>query len=509
MNARMILNENSKKHPSHWGQKKTCRIFLFITAIAWALLYLPNLSTTPRWYSDETQTLGCGQDLVEGVFANRAVFNTYINPQFCYQPGYVFVVGLASKWGDRQISWPRLINSLMALGIALASITILGRRIGYTSGLLIALIFLTYEQTVIHFRWVYAHNAAALGFFICFACQCLRTSRKRSWQSGCGLAIAAASHPLALHAGLAAFLNRWKKPSAWVPTFLPPLLVGILCLSPILVWNFHWWWNDLHDLKDFYELYSRENGSGWQWPLNLFRFLTQDALHLFAALALIQCFFTRIRPIALGALVILALLTKNRQNLTLFYYQAVVVLPLLISCLGYGLVLIQRKFLGHHRWTRWAPFLLPFFLFINVGPKVWESRLVSRNDPWVVQSVQDHQKAADWLNQHTMKDDLVICHWNIGWLLRCRNADPLMCVAWEGMTTSTYEKGLPRERFRYDADIRQARFFVLTDIDRIWTLGQPNVQSIFNEKNLSGWQPVFQSGTCVILAPPFAQIEGR
>jgi hypothetical protein len=146
--------------------------------------YLPNLSTTPRWYSDETQTLGCGQDLVEGVFANRAVFNTYINPQFCYQPGYVFVAGLASKWGDRQIVWPRLINSLLALGIAITSITILGRRIGYTSGLLIALIFLSYEQAVIHFRWVYAHNAAALGFFICFACQCLGVTRKRSWQSG-------------------------------------------------------------------------------------------------------------------------------------------------------------------------------------------------------------------------------------------------------------------------------------------------------------------------------------
>lgn len=509
MKAEMGQNQNFKRHGSRWGRKKTCRIFLCVAAIVWGLLYLPNLSTTPRWYSDETQTLGCGQDLVEGVFANRAVFNTYINPQFCYQPGYVFIVGLASKWGDRQIGWPRLINSLLALGIALTSITVLGRRIGYTCGLLIALIFLSYDQTVIHFRWVYAHNAAALGVFICFACQCLGASRKRSWQSGWGLAIAAASHPLALHAGLAAILNRVKKPSTWLPTFLPPLLVGVLCLSPILAWNFHWWWADLHDLKDFYESYSRENGSGWQWPLNLYRFLTLDVLHLFAALALIQCFFTPIRPIALAALVILALLTKNRQNLTLFYYQAVVVLPLLISCLGHGLVLIQRKFLRHHRWTRWVPFLLPFFLFINVSPKVWGNRLVSKNDPWVVQSVQDHQNSADWLNQHTTKDDLVICHWNIGWLLRCKNADPLMCVVWEGMTTSTYEKGLPRERFRYDADIRQARFLVLTDIDRIWSLGQPNVQSIFNEKNLSGWRPVFQSGTCLILAPPNISVEGR
>ena len=148
MRKGVVLDKNSKKHAFRWGRKKTCRFFICIAVVVWGLLYLPYLPTTPRWYSDETQTLGCGQDLVEGVFANRAVFNTFINPQFCYQPGYVLVVGLASKWGDRQIVWPRLINSLLALGIALASITVLGRRIGYTSGLLISLIFLTYEQSL-------------------------------------------------------------------------------------------------------------------------------------------------------------------------------------------------------------------------------------------------------------------------------------------------------------------------------------------------------------------------
>lgn len=135
--------------------------------------------------------------------------------------------------------------------------------------------------------------------------------------------------------------------------------------------------------------------------------------------------------------------------------------------------------------------------------------LVSRNDPWVVRSNQDHQKTADWLNQHVRSDDLVICHWNIGWLLKCQSADPMMCVAWDGLSTFTYEKGLPRDRFRYDADVRRARYFVLTDIDRIWTLGQPNVQTIFNEATLSKWTPVFQSGSCLVFRSPTFFSEAR
>jgi len=484
------------------NRKVLRRVTLLLILIVWGALYLPNLSNSPRWYGDETITLGCGQDLVKGLFTNRAVWNTYINPQFCYQPGYVLLVGLASTLSDREIAWPRLLNSLTALGIAWICVVVLGRRIGLSRALLIALLFLSYQQSVIHFRWIYAHNLTALGLFLCFTAQCLRRSSKNSWQSGAGLAIAATAHPLALHGGIAAFLNQWNRPAAWIPTFSPPLIVGLACLVPIWLWNFDWWWNDFQALRDFYAGYTRELGAGWQWPVNFFRFLTHDWLHVLAGMALIPCLFTSIRPIAVAAFVLIALLTQNRQNLPVFYYQAVVVLPLLVACLGWGLVWLQRRFLRRWRWTRWALFLLPLLMFLHVAPQVWSGGLLSRNDPWVVRSNQDHLRASQWLNQNTRPEDLVICHWNIGWLLKCRTADPMMSVAWEGLTTFTYEEGLSRERFRYSADAREAKYFVLTDIDRIWTLGQPNVSVLFNEQTLSAWRPVFQSGGVLVLAQP-------
>jgi hypothetical protein len=486
----------------HIDRKALRRSALIVVLAVWGALYLPNLSNCPRWYGDETITLGCGQDLVKGLFANRAVWNTYINPQFCYQPGYVFLVGLASTLSDREIGWPRLLNSLTALGIAWTCLRLLGRRIGISRALLIALLFLTYQQSVIHFRWVYAHNLTAFGLFVCFSTQCLRRNSTRSWQGGGGLAIAAAAHPLALHGGVAAFLNRWNQPKAWIPTLLPPLVVGLVCLIPIWLWNIDWWWNDFQALRDFYAGYTRELGAGWQWPVNFLRFLSHDWLHVLGGVALIPCLFTSLRPIAVASLVLVALLTQNRQNLPVFYYQAVVVLPLLVACLGWGLFWLQRRFFRRWNWTRWALFLLPLFMFMHVAPQVWSAGLISRNNPWVVRSNQDHLRASQWLNQNTRPEDLVICHWNIGWLLRCRTADPMMSVAWEGMTTFTYEKGLLRQRFRYPAGLREAKYFVLTDIDRIWTLGQPNVSALFNEQTLSVWRPVFQNGSVLVLARP-------
>lgn len=468
----------------------------------WVTLYLPNLANTPRWYGDETITLGCGQDLTHGTFANRAVWNTYINPQFCYQPGYVFMVGLLSNLGQGNIAWPRLLNSIIALGTAWVLLFWLGRRMGFTAALLAALLFLTYEQSVIHFRWVYAHNAAALGIFICTASLCLRRCGQREWQSGLGLAIAAVSHPLALHGGLAACLSRWNHPKSWPRILLPPLVLGTLFILPIWLWNFSWWVNDLHDLREFYAGFSKELAAGLQWPVNFWTFFIHDWFHALAGCSLLFCLFTPMRPLALSAIVLVALLTQNRQNLPVFYYQAVVVLPLLAACLGFSITKIVRKLKRKTPIVRWAPFLLPILLWLHVGPKVWSSSLVSRNDPWVVQSNRSHLEVIDWINQHTQPGDLVICHWNVGWRLKCQNADPMMCVAWEGLPTFTYEHGLPKERFRYSADFRKAKFFVLTDIDRIWTFAQPNVNAVVNEQNLSGWKPVYQSGSCLVMASP-------
>lgn len=496
---RKTPKESTLRPQKRFRRKFFVRVATGVVVLAWASLYLPNLGTTPRWYGDETITLSCGQDLVHGVFANRATWNTYMNPQFCYQPGYVFLVGLASTVSHQNIAWPRFLNALCALGIALVALRVLGRRFGLLTTLSIGLLFLTYEQSVIHFRWVYAHNAVALGLFICFCFQTIPIRKHRSWGAGIGLAIAAASHPLALQGGLAAFLNRWNQPRTWLPLFVPPIAVGLLSLSPIFLWKPDWLIHDIFELKEFYGSFTQDLGAGWQWPINFWNFFTHDWFHILALASALFCLFSRFRPIALASILVAALLTRNRQNLPVFYYQAVVILPLLAAGIGYAIARLSKVLPWPKHISRWLAFVLPALLFCLVLPKVCTSSLISRNDPWVVHSITDIKEAADWVNQHTQPEDLVICHWNIGWLLQSQNADPLMCVGWQGIPTFTYENGISRERFRYSADQKRAKFLVICEIDRIWTFGQPNVNQIFNDQSFLSWTPVYQNSNCLVL----------
>ena len=138
-------------------------------------------------------------------------------------------------------------------------------------------------------------------------------------------------------------------------------------------------------------------------------------------------------------------------------------------------------------------------MFLSIAPHVWGASLVSRIDPWVIGSIQDHIKTIEWLNKHTQEDSLVICAPNIGWKLKCRNADLMMSTAFAGYSTFVYPKGLKPERFRWNSNIEDAEYLVITDIDRIWTIGQENVDKVLNNYVIQRWQVVYQSGTCVIL----------
>jgi 4-amino-4-deoxy-L-arabinose transferase-like glycosyltransferase len=91
---------------------------------------------------------------------------TFWHPSYAYQPGYAWAVGLASAVTGGDILGGRALNTLLALSIALAMYLFGENKLGKSPALLSALIFLSYEQSVVHFRWIYSHNAVALGFAI-------------------------------------------------------------------------------------------------------------------------------------------------------------------------------------------------------------------------------------------------------------------------------------------------------------------------------------------------------
>jgi len=499
---------DSRSRPAR--RRKLVWLPLVVILAVWALLYLPHLRTSPRWYGDETLTLAIGKALASGAPADRALKITFWHPSYSYQPGYAAVIGAMSLLTAGDILGARIVNILLALAIA-AILYLGGRRaLGHLPAFFAALLFLTYGQSVIHFRWVYPHNAVALGFLICVLALLRKSAAKPDWTAGLGLGLAAMSHPLFVHGAIAAWLCRLKRPMAWVRMAVIPALViaGSFGFALWRYWPKNWLFSDLADLLAFYRQ-EQVNGAGWQALQNIRIFFTHDFFHVGALVGMLLCLTRRrLYPIALFGLVVAGLLLKNRQNLPLFYYQAVILLP--VFALGwaggwYVLARWIRERTASARMTRLAmaaALVLPVIFFVQILPASLSGRLVSRNDVWVTQNTNEVDQAAQWINARVSPQDLVICGPNIGWLLHCHVADYIQATTWAGHPTFTFDQPLDHAKFLHPADVEQARFLVIGDIEQRWTFYQPNVSLIADRLQKEQWPLVWKGPNYIIVENP-------
>lgn len=478
--------------------------------IVWAALYLPHLRTSPGWYGDETLTLMIGRSLFEGSGLDRSLHATFWHPSYAYQPGYAWLVGAAAYLTGGDIVGARFLNTLLALAIALVIANVGRKSLGSTSALFGALLFLTYGQSVIHFRWIYPHNAVALGFSVVVLMLVRKSRSQINLAIGAGLSVATMSHPLFVHGAFAAWLCRIKRPAAWLPMAILPLLVLVLGIGWTLgrQWPHLWIFEDIRTLGEFYAKFSSENGQGGQAINNIAVFYSHDFFHIGAFVGALLCLRKRLYPVAIFLAIVSGLLLQNRQNLTVFYYQAVIFLPILAVAWAGGLrtlLVYARRRLGSRPVIGWAAaafFAIPLVFFVTIFPSTWSGRCLPRNQPWVTQDTEEVETAALWLRANTSKDDLVVCHQNIGWLLDSHTVDLMQATAWSGRPTFTFEKPIPKERFAFSADLETARFVVFGDIDQRWTLGQPNVSWVLDLLTEKKWPVVWQGKYYVIVANP-------
>lgn len=486
---------------------------LVLILVAWAVLYLPSLRTFPGWYGDETLAVTAAQHLFPFPPSHRSFENTFWHPYAPYQPLYLGLVrlGLACAGGD--ILGARWINVLLGLGVALV-LYCKGRTIiGFWGALAAALWFLSYEQSVLHFRWVFTHNLISLGFAWTFLSLCSPASKKNDLSAGLGLAVAAAALPLAVYGVVAALLVRWKHPRSWFRIVWPSALVVFLSLlaGALLASSPAFLLSDLKATFDFYTGATAGNsGSIGGAILNLLQFASHDWWHIAGFLAMGGAlFWPRLRPAAAGAWIIAVLLTQNRQNLPVFYYQAIILLPLMIFCVAGVLVFAIRRTC---KIVRLSPrlrlvckALLPATALISAASMavaVQKQNFLPRNQPWVTQNTAEVEAAADWINTRVGADDLVICHHNIAWLLRCRTADYLQWMTWRGVPTWPFATPLPGEQFVLAADLSRARFAIVGDIDQVWTFHQPEVAGQLVAAGFEKWPVVWSGEWYAILQNP-------
>lgn len=489
-------------------------LFILSIVIFWAVLYLPNLRTTPNWYGDETLTLQIGLSLIEGKLQNRATYCTFFSPAYNYQPGYALLSGFAARLTGGDIVGARFFAAVIGLAIALTGFFVLRKKYGYSCALTFAFLFLGYSQAVIHYRWIYPHSVVGLSLILALAFILRRPSYANDWKAGAVLVLGACSNLLAIHAVVASLLCRLFSPRSWLPIILPTAATFLITIMFIYARYGNWVFEDLFALQEMYSRYSMENAAGLKAINNLLAFFLQDWTHIAVLLSIPLCLNKSSYKFVLVGITVVFLLVKNRQNLPLFYYQALAIYPILIAILAVGCHIFLKSVRKMLCKVKWKPFLAKFLL--RWSPAVWalviglanlpalaKDRLPIKIMPWVVQSCQDYETAAIWLNKETCGKDLVIVHWNLAWLLKAKTADVLMAAAWAGYPAGDYFPSPPaKDRFVYPADIEQAKYFVVTELDENWTFHQGQTRLFLASTTLNSWPLIFQATKVKIFKNP-------
>lgn len=487
------------------------RVF-WLVLIVWAVLYLPGLRTSPHWYGDETIAVLLAQNLARGELALGAVANTFFTA--VYQP--LYIGWLALGW----LVWPdivsaRFLTAVLALATAVC-LLLMGRKIfGLAAAAAMAVLFLAYDQSILHFRQAFPHNGVCLGATMAVLASCLSgRSRRMAWIAGAGCAIAVGSHPMGIYVVAACGIAKIFQPRVWLPLVVPSAVVMSALYLPVILKYGAWVWEDLLTLAGSYGSDAAEHQSNLVENLRIF--YMQDVFHALGAAGLGVLAVHRLRrrtaPILLFFAVTSLALFSNRSNLTVFYYQAVPLVPFLaLGCVFAGRVgvgMVARLLRAQidrtsSRWVmRYSLVGISLAVAVPTLPAIASGTLRQRNFPWVTQSPREVETVAEWINSQAGPDDLVIANSNISWLLKTKTSNLFQWTAWDGVTSFMYVKPVARERFRENLDLKNIRFLVLGDIDMRWGVHQENVPAMLERHGVSQWPVVLRGEHYIVLENP-------
>ena len=483
-----------------------------VVVAVWALLYLPHLRTSPGWYGDEFVTLIAGNSVLDRTFENRALRYSFFSVFTNYQPVGVALFALGARlFSAGDILGARVVSVTVALALALLVFVQLARRGKILAGLGAGLLALAAPQSLVHFRWVYPHHLVALAVAAVFLLVLSRRKATvaRDWWVGGACALAALTHLLAVHVTAAALLAHIRRPAAWLRIAVMPGLVFLAALAAGYAISGDQLFADLRELAGYYAADSGRGGVRQKME-NIVSFFTHDWLHLGYAIGLAGLLIAR-RFAAAAFLGVIALaVIQNRQELRVFYYQAMLFAPALGIALVWTVDRVARRargmlprgpvarFLSRAAVLGVAAAMLPAAFLASVS-----GRIVSRNAPWVAPSHADLEASARWVRDRVGPDDFVVAFWDVGWQLDGRWTDLMQCAVWEyGECPAFYVRPRGREEFLFPADVRTARMILVGPLDVRWAFGQGTVPRLLKEVGIDDWKMVPLSRTTAVLLNP-------
>ncbi len=531
------MNPSQTSHPYKFRAWEAIALLLILVLAAY--LRLANHADNPGWYTDEGTHLDIAQNLAHGrvqymainqatlLFSRLPLFELLLAGSLSLMGGGigtlraltgglgVISVGVLYGVVRRTQNGDASLALLSALMYAIYPLSILYSRFGFSYNLLTPLVLLAYLGT-----WEYLNAPSA---FI---------ARRRGWLAlAVGIGAISDLWMFVLTAPLLAvvLIRNWRDVLWSLPLVLLPFglyAVVMFVQTPETFWfDLRFVLSRLNRLSPVSQLTTL--------ALNYTILISRDH---WAALAIIGMFM--LRPARLQRLSLLmfllpiVILGRTVALYNLSFYYMIPLLPFIglgmASAIKHGVPLISQAIrstllalLEKWEWlsgqlrlrqlqSQFLSIGTSLILFAVVATPFLTSAIWTANQVHDKYSTEidlflinpgDARRVAEFVNSQIMPNDVIIASPGVAWLFQAHTADFQMSVAANGQETPHLPANLPKSRFAFNPDYRQAHFVVVDNLWRNWAVwnivGVPDML-----RQMQSWSLVFKSGEIEVYCNP-------
>ncbi|MCX7918412.1 MAG: glycosyltransferase family 39 protein [bacterium] len=478
-----------------------------------------NLETNPRWYNDECIYLNATRNLLHGKLQMQAVTWTFFSPHLPHPPLFFLLSAIALVLYSNGVIALRIIVALAGIATTIL-LYFTGKEIrDEQTGLWASFLFAIYPLSVIYTRWAFPY---ALGmFWILFTIYWLLryvSIRKEKYLYFAGITAMlsvltiydALELILFLAAGMILMKIDWKKIGLILSIALGPLI--LLFLGMLMVD----WQSVIYDLRMLVGRFVHESippHNFWLLVAGYKKLWLLDSFMFFGIIGLL--FVKREYRLYLAlAFLCISILPVARLGiyLDIFFHPIMICLPLIIlglanivtgileQCyrrLNYVIKKIPALSQFTIQFIQLAPIIIIFILLIPcvvTDIRSVNNVFIAKMNYFANRNNNHTVALAQYLNQHTEKNDVVIAPLCVQQFLQCNSTDLFQSAAYSGWDTQYYSAELPKERFKYPCAYYWVKYIVVSEVDRVDTITKPGVKELWQRIQADKWQIVYQLG---------------
>jgi hypothetical protein len=510
---------------------------LLLVVLMAALVRFPNLETNPGWYSDEGTLIDIASHLNKGEVQYMAVKGPLL--MVGRQPLFVGLLALVFRLAGPGI------GTLRALTATLGIVTIvmlylmirgcLGVK-GIPLAFLAALMLTISPMAITYSRVAFSYSLASpLILLVMLATWKYAYTGNHWWLLLASVSIGVVSMSDFLMLVVLApvivvvLIRRWRDIFLATGIALLPFVIyiGILLLS-----------QPHETMFDLNYLFMRSRGLSPlaylpAWIINYGLLLSHDYWFLPALIGMFV-----IKPFRFGQFLLLfwalpiIIMTRSVYVAGIGYYymspflsvialgMAAVILygiPRISEVIGDGVRFVitrwgrkpSRDMLGKFgRWVRLINVLavicvIVFPMGFNYFNSLYQVNARFDNSlDWILVDPSAGKAAADYVNENTNPEELVIASPALAWALNCHTAEFQMVLAIDGIKTPHLPGGIDRSRFAYDTHLGSARYVIL---DPVWdNFGVKSIPEVADMVDMirAEWKLVLEDGDVQVYENP-------